>query len=121
MIDSCTSDEMLEAIMISLFTDARATDEEFEEISNWESSKRGYWADQLEGTNSGSKLWLLKRSPRDNETLEKAEIYSKEALEWMIKDNLVKQIDSSATWDQEDLIIEILLDRNKKHLLRYKR
>ena len=121
MIDSCQNDEILTAIIISLFTDARATDEEFETVSEWESSKRGYWADQLEGTNTGSKLWLLKRSLRDNETLEKAEVYAHEALEWMIKDSLVKQIDASATWDQDNLILAITLDRNKQHILRYER
>ena len=121
MIDSCQNDEILAAIMISLFTDARATDEEYQEVSNWEPPKRGYWADQLDGTNSGSKIWLLKRSPRDYETLEKAELYANEALEWMIKDNLVKQIDISASWDQDDLILKITLDRNKQHLLRYER
>ena len=121
MIDSFQNNEILEAIMISLFTDARATDEEYQEVSNWEPSKRGYWADQLDGTNTGSKLWLLKRSPRDNETLEKAEVYALEALEWMTQDNLVKQIDASASWDQDNLILTITLDRNKQHILRYER
>ena len=121
MLDNWKNDELMGSIVISLFTDARATDEEFADVSDREPSKRGYWADQLEGTISGSKLWLLNRKPRDNETIEKAKVYAFEALEWMVKDGLVKQIDINVSWNDDDLLIELALDTGKKHQLRYVR
>ena len=73
-LDFSSEDELLSAILISLFSDARASDEEFEGVKNWEASKRGYWGERLDGVSYGSKLWLLKRAPKDEETLEKAKL-----------------------------------------------
>ena len=116
-------DELLTAIIISLFTDARATDEEWEEVRDWEESRRGYWGDQLTPDGkSGSKLWLLKRSPRDDETREKAKNYAEEALKWLRTDGLVESVDVVVTWINDDLMIQVNIDRLKKTLnLKYTR
>ena len=59
--------------------------------------KYGYWGDSFppkDGALIGSRLWLLFRSKLiDNETLLKAEDYIRQALQWMIDDDLVSQID----------------------------
>lgn len=65
-------DEGLEtAVVISLFTDQRVSDDE---LPVEETSKRGWWADALSEIDQdkiGSKLWLLDRSKRTAETLRK--------------------------------------------------
>ena len=103
-------DELVSAILISLFTDARATDEEFEQVKDWELSKRGYWADQLDGVSTGSKLWLLKRAPKDQDTLERAQSYTQDALIWLVEDNLAQSLDVKTSYEQDDLLIAISLN-----------
>lgn len=101
---------LLSAIIISLFTDARATEEEFEEVNDWELSRRGYWADQLDGVKTGSKLWLLKRAPRDQDTLDKASSYTKEALSWLLEDGLADSLEVETSYEQDDLLIAIRIN-----------
>lgn len=100
-------------IIASLFSDARATEEEFEEVRDWEPSKRGYWADQLDGMLIGSKLWLLKRSPKNEETLQKAKMYAKESLLWIIQKGFASNIDIETKYSNDDLLIEIELDKKR--------
>ena len=100
-------DNLISAVIISLFTDARANDEEFKEVQDWELSKRGYWADQLDGVKTGSKLWLLKRASRDQDTLERAKSYTKEALSWLLEDGLAESLEVEASYEQDDLLIAI--------------
>jgi len=71
------------AVSISLFTDARVDGD------------RGWWADKfadISGDVIGSKLWTLGRAKVTTETLRKAEDYAREALQWMIRDGVVKSI-----------------------------
>lgn len=103
-------DNLISAVIISLFTDARANDEEFKEVKDWELSKRGYWADQLDGVKTGSKLWLLKRAPRDQDTLERAKSYTKEALSWLLEDGLAESLEVEASYEQDDLLIAIKIN-----------
>ena len=103
-------DNLISAVIISLFTDARANDEEFKEVQDWELSKRGYWADQLDGVKTGSKLWLLKRAPRDQDTLEKAKSYTKESLNWLLEDGLAESLEVVSNYEQEDLLIAIKIN-----------
>ena len=103
-------DDLLSAIIISLFNDARANEEEFEEVQNWELSKRGYWADQLDRVKTGSKLWLLNRAPRDQDTLERAKSYTKEALSWLLEDGLAESLEVEASYEQDDLLIAIKIN-----------
>ena len=103
-------DKLISAVIISIFTDARANDEEFKEVQDWELSKRGYWADQLDGVKTGSKLWLLKRAPRDQDTLERAKSYTKEALSWLIEDDLAESLEVETSYEQDDLLIAIKIN-----------
>ncbi len=86
------------AILISLFSDLRATEDETDELD-----KRGYWGDER----LGSKLWLLDRSKGNSETLTKAKQYSEEALAWLVEDGLLDRIDILTYYHRASLIIEI--------------
>jgi phage gp46-like protein len=81
------------AVLLSLFLDARA--EPSDQLPNASDGRRGWWGDQFsEVANDriGSKLWLLVRAKRENETLERARRYSEEALAWMTDDGIASTI-----------------------------
>lgn len=89
-----SSDEGLEtAVIISLFTDARAGDEE---LPPNEKSKRGWWGDSIADATEdkiGSKLWLLFREKELKEVAVRAKEYVQEALEWMIETKIANKIE----------------------------
>lgn len=94
------------SILLSIFSDARAS---AEEIPEGESGARGWWGDQIaevEGDEWGSKLWTLDRSVITNETLAKAEMFITESLQWMIQDAVASSI-SVALESSETNINEI--------------
>lgn len=80
------------AVSISLFTDRRVTDQE---LGPGETEKKGWWGDvfpDVEGDQIGSRLWLLARAKRTQETLRLAEDYAREALQWMLDDGVAASI-----------------------------
>jgi phage gp46-like protein len=83
------------AVLISLFTDARADDSDV--LPSAGISRRGYFGSSLLGFNLGSKLWLLERSKLgDTNTLRLAEQYIRDALEWMRTDGIASSIEAVA-------------------------
>lgn len=93
------SDNGLEtAVIISLFTDRRARDDdELPDPNNLD--KRGWWGDlvaEVEDDQIGSRLWLLERSKTTPDILVKAKEYAEEALQWMISDNAAMKIEVEA-------------------------
>jgi phage gp46-like protein len=86
------TDEGLEtAVIISLYTDARAADDDvLPDLSD--TSRRGWWGDLInpesDGDSLGSKLWLLERSSTVADVPLKLEQYVREALQWMLDDGV---------------------------------
>ena len=81
-------------VLVSLYTDVRAFDDD--EIPDGTTNRRGWWGDSISDTEDdtiGSRLWLLARSAATNENLNLARDYMTEALEWMIEDGIVAEID----------------------------
>jgi phage gp46-like protein len=74
------------AVLISLFTDARC---EADELPQGETDQRGYWGDLdlPEGESLGSKLWLLRREKITQNTLNRARDYATDALQWLIEND----------------------------------
>lgn len=83
------------AVLISLFTDKRASLDDT--LPDEESSRRGWWGDQalpvIEDDEIGSHLWLLERSKTTDVVLVQAKQYAKDALQWMIDDDIVSKIE----------------------------
>lgn len=84
------------AVIISLFTDRRARDDdELPDPNN--SDRRGWWGDLpsplVEGDQIGSRLWLLCREKTIESVLVRAKQYAKEALQWMIDDGVAVKIE----------------------------
>jgi len=91
--DIVTTDDLETSIIISLFTDKRANDDELPDKGT---DKRGYWGDEFElntGDQLGSLLWTLERRVIDETFLSKAKKYAKDALQWMIDDGVAESVD----------------------------
>jgi phage gp46-like protein len=94
--DLTLEDGLETAVLLSLFIDRRAEDDD--ELDN-PNDKRGWWGDQVTsfpGDRIGSRLWLLERAKTNIETLRAAEEYALEALEWMKEDGVVEDVEVEA-------------------------
>lgn len=88
------------SVLISLFTDARVSDDE---LPDGLTDKRGWWGDlfsNIEGDKIGSKLWTLSRAKIELTTLAGIENFVVEALNWMIEDGVATSIDVNASYDE---------------------
>ncbi|WP_449246575.1 phage GP46 family protein [Desulfarculus baarsii] len=94
-----TDDTLDTAILQSIFSDARARDDDA--LPDGETSRRGWWGDgvaDVEGDRFGSRLWLLCREKQTEATRQKAVAYVKEALAWLTADGVATAVDVDAAW-----------------------
>ena len=112
-LDIATDDSLRTAVILSLFLDRRARDDDA--IPNGGTDKRGWWADTVmpmtegvlakrDGAQSirqpdqiGSRLWLLSRELQVQEVVRRAHDYAKEALAWLIEDGHAVRVDVRAS------------------------
>lgn len=89
------ADDGLEtAVILSLFTDARASDDD--PLPFGESDRRGWWADAFPSVDRdriGSRLWLLRREKQTQDTLNRAREYAEEALAWLVADGVARSVE----------------------------
>lgn len=93
MGDLSTENELRTAVVASLFSWARAEDDN---VLPDGITKNGWWGDSYPvkpGHKIGSRLWLLRREKLTQETIARAEEYCREALQWLIDDGVAKGID----------------------------
>lgn len=93
------------AVVISLFTDRRAENDDT--LPDWSGDQRGWWADaysEYENDRIGSRLWLLAREKTMSSVLERAKEYAREALAWMIEDGLAAEILVEAERGRGDIL-----------------
>ena len=86
------ADPMIRAVIISLFSWRRANPDDDLPTED----RFGWWGDTFateQNDRIGSRLWLLSRAKLTNDTLTKAEGYVREALQWLIDDNVAARID----------------------------
>lgn len=91
-----------EEIVISLFTNLR------EEGLNRD---HGWWGHGLSDTAPfGSKLWSLLRERLTHETLEKASLFAKESLNWILDETIAQELHVEARFIPQgiELSIQIL-------------
>ncbi len=81
------------AVLVSLFTDARA---EADELPPEYDDPRGFWGDALAETPLGSRLWTLYRSKQTPAVAAAAERYAREALQWLIDEGYATSVDVQA-------------------------
>lgn len=89
------ADDGLEtAVILSLFSDARAKDDDALPLG--QTDRRGWWADAYPAEDDdrfGSRLWLLRAAKQLQQSLNTAKQYAEEALAWLIADGVARSVD----------------------------
>lgn len=101
--DLSTGDDLLSAVIISVFTDRRA---EADDVTDGE-YRGGWWADtfpEVEGDRIGSRLWLLAREKQTEETLTRAREYVLESLQWLNEDGVASNVDVETAWIRDQVM-----------------
>lgn len=96
-VDIATDTGLQTAVVVSLFTDRRAEDDD--ELPAGEKDRRGWWGDMLadqDGDKIGSRLWLLSREKQLPEIVARAEEYAAESLQWLLDDDVAKRVQVAA-------------------------
>lgn len=87
------------AVIVSLFSDARARPDD--RLPDGETDPRGWWGQSywvLPAQTFGSRLWLLWREKQTDETARRAEDFAREALAWMLAEDVAQAVAVSAEW-----------------------
>lgn len=122
-LDLARDDGLESAVLVSLFTDRRAS---VEQIRPGEDANdlRGWWGDfapAVEGDRTGSLLWLLRREKQTTETLERARKYAAEALDWMIEDRIASRIEVATEYIRAGVMaIQTTIYRPAGDVVRYR-
>lgn len=96
--DIVGDDTLYTALAMSLFTDRRANADDPLPYPN--ADRRGWWADayaDVQGDLMGSRLWLLNRAKLTQDTLNRAEEYCEEALQWLVEDKVATSVSAACT------------------------
>ena len=93
-----TDDSLTNAIVISLFTDARVD------------NQRGWWGNDFNQNEErqvemGSRLWTLARSKQLADVLDDAQAYAEQAVQWLIDDGHALAIDVMATNPEQSVLL----------------
>ena len=91
------------AIYVSLFTDRRARDDDAKAGAD----KRGWWGDSFATRQIGSRLWLLRREKRTEDTRRRAEEMCVEAMAWLLDDEVAAKVACTAEWQGSMLALLI--------------
>lgn len=83
------------AVLASLYTDGRATADAATRADG--GSRRGWWPD-TEGDRWGSLLWTLARAKRTTETLARARETARDALAWLLEEDIAESVDVVAEY-----------------------
>ena len=94
--DDGTGGDLTAAVLVSLFTDRRATDDFV--LTDGTTNRRGWWGDTFEDEPIGSRLWQLERSKRSTAVLLAARDYCTDALRWLLRDGVVSKVDVQTFW-----------------------
>lgn len=92
-------DELATAIIMALFCDRRASDDDPLPVAG--ESKRGWWGDdyfQVPNYKLGSRLWLLFREKQTDATLARAREYVNEAIAFLIEDGIADKVVPTVEW-----------------------
>lgn len=90
--DLAAEDGLRTAVILSLFTDRRANDDDALPAG---ADRRGWWADawpEVSRDQVGSRLWLLGREKQLPSVLQRAREYAAEALQWLIDDGIADAV-----------------------------
>lgn len=102
------------AITISLLSDRLAAPGD---VLPDDAGPRGWWGDADNGFKLGSRLWLLRRATLTQTTLNAAQDYAREALQWLVDDGVagsVAVVATAITINAMQLAVTITQNGNKQ-------
>jgi phage gp46-like protein len=102
--DLQADDGLLTAVVVSLFSDARAPRDV--RLPAESTDRRGFWGDsfaQLAGDQTGSLLWLLDRELNIERTRAQLEERARDALAWLVEDGIATRVDAVGEILDDDL------------------
>jgi len=109
------------AVILSLFTDARARESD---VTPSPGDVRGWWGDSfpaITGDRFGSRLWLLGRRKQLPSVLAEAKGYAEEALGWLIKDGIASRVEVDAFIPRDEMLgLAIAITRPNGQPVRYR-
>ena len=109
-------DELLQAILICIFTDAAADESELPDYAKGQSG--GWWGDKIETVvkgkqtsfSWGSKLWMLKRAKITADEAGMADVLLEECLSPLIEAGLIKENSVTAALKDNRLTLIVPLE-----------
>lgn len=110
------------AVIISLFTDARAPDAA--ELPDGSQDRRGWWGDAYAadaGDSTGSLIWLLTRSKQLQTVVQQVHDYARTALDWLVVDGVAQSVDVVAEITAPEVLgWSVAIYRLNKPVARYR-
>jgi phage gp46-like protein len=91
--DLLVDDGLETAVIISMFTDRRANDDDV--LPQPGGDLRGWWGDSyaaIAGDKIGSRRWLLERAKALPSVYAEVQVYDQESLQWLIDDGVVSSV-----------------------------
>ena len=95
--DLLGGDDLMTAVIISLFTDAGAAGDDV--ITDGSADPRGWWGGPI-----GSKLWLRARVKQTPLTLALVKRDIEDALAWLIEDAVASSVDVATEWTRPGML-----------------
>ena len=116
------SDDGLDtAVIISLFSDARARPGD---TLPSQDDRRGWWGDAWPVTSGdvlGSRLWLLARSKQLQQSLNDARSFAEEALKWLVRDGIASAVTVDASIPRFEVLgLSVTISRPRGAPVRYR-
>jgi len=97
-----SGNDLATAVVLSLFSDRQANPDDI--VPDGTGDRRGWWGDMGNDKPIGSRLWLLARAKQTTETLQRAQDYITEALQWLIDDGVVAKFDIGVEWTRAGML-----------------
>lgn len=99
------------AVLISLFSDSRATEDLIENIDR-DGDLRGWWGDLDDADDTGSLLWTIRRAKQLQSVLAKARGHAARSLQWLIDDRIADRVEVETSYPSRGwMLIEVKIYR----------
>lgn len=118
--DLVTGRDLETAAIISLFTDRLANPDD-QLPDPHDADRRGWWADYGADYPIGSRIWLISREKETEDVRQRAEEYCREALQWMLDDDVADTVEVTAAWNPRApgrLDVDVTITRARNQLLK---
>lgn len=103
--DIPSSSELATAVLISLFSDALASEDD--NLPDNTGDRRGWWGGAI-----GSKLWLRQRAKKTDDLLKTVQDDAAQALAWMVEDGVAGEITTAAEFQSPNaLALSVVIRR----------